>query len=263
MLNIIACIKVVTDPEAPTSTFKLDPEGQHVIPGQGVPPVINPYDENCLEAALRIKESRESKITVISLGKDVPKAVIKKSLAVGADELVLLEDELFDGIDGITTAVILARAIEKIGEYDLILTGRMAADTNAGQVGIMIAEQLGIPAVTVTRRVEANDNSVKIEQVLSDGYKVVEAQPPCLITVSHEIGEMRAATVKGLIAAQKQTFTTWNTGDLGLETDDDKRTRRLKMFIPERNVDCQIVTGETPEESGANLADEVIRHTRM
>ena len=68
MLHIIACIKVVTDPEAPVSTFKIDSEGQHVIPGQGVPPVLNPYDENCLEAALRIKESQAAKITVISLG---------------------------------------------------------------------------------------------------------------------------------------------------------------------------------------------------
>ena len=261
MLNIFACIKVVTDPEAPTSTFKLDPEGQHVIPGQGVPPVINPYDENCLEAALRIKETQDSKITVISLGKDVPKAVIKKSLAVGADDLVVLEDELFEGIDGHTTAGILARAIEQIGGYDLILTGRMAADTNAEQVGLVIAELLGIPCVTVARKIEVNDNSVKIEQVLSDGYKVVEAQLPCLVAVSHEIGEMRSATVKGLIAAQKQPFTTWNAADLGIETGDDKRSKRLKMFIPEKSVDCQMVTGETPEKSGVNLANEVINLT--
>jgi electron transfer flavoprotein beta subunit len=261
MLNIITCIKVVTDPEAPTSTFKLDPEGQHVIPGQGVPPVINPYDENCLEAALRIKETKDCIITVISLGKDVPKAVIKKSLAVGADDLVLLEDELFEDIDGYTTAGILAGSINKIGEYDLVLTGRMASDTNAGQVGMAIAEYLGIPVVTVARKIEVNDNSITIEQVTSEGYKVVESQRPCLVTVSHEIGEMRSATVKGLIAAQKQPFTTWNAGDLGIETGDDKRSKRLKMFIPERNVDCRMVTGETPEESGANLAEEVIKLT--
>ena len=210
MLNIITCIKVVTDPEAPTSTFKLDPEGQHVIPGAGVPPVLNPYDENCLEAALRIKEEQPVKIIVVSLGREIPKAVIKKSLAVGADELVLLEDELFSEVNNVTTAIILARAIEKIGEYDLILTGRMAADTNAGQVGPGIAGLLEIPAVDVARKIEVRDNTAKIEQVTADGYRTVETPLPCLVTVSHEIGELRSATVKGLIAAQKQPFTTWN-----------------------------------------------------
>src|SRR4030043_53480 len=108
MLNIIVCVKVVTDPEAPASTFKIDPEGKHVIPGQGVPPVLNPYDENSLEAALKIKETQPAKITVISAGKSIPKAVIKKSLAVGADDLILIEDEALEHIDGYTSAYILA-----------------------------------------------------------------------------------------------------------------------------------------------------------
>ena len=101
MLNIIVCVKVVMDPEAPVSTFKVDPEGQHVLPAQGVPPVLNPYDENCLEAALRIKDTQPSKITVISAGKNLPKPVVKKCLAVGADDLVVLEgriiEKLYDG----------------------------------------------------------------------------------------------------------------------------------------------------------------------
>ena len=261
MLNIIAGIKVVTDPEAPTSTFKLDPEGQRVIPGPGVPPVLNPYDENCLEAALKIKEIQPVKITVISMGNKIPKAVIKKCLAVGADELVLLEDELFEGVDSSTTAVILVRAIEKIGEYDLIFTGRMAADTNAGQVGVTVADLLGIPAVAVARKIEVNDKIAKIEQVTNDGYQIVETPLPCLVTVSHEIGEMRSATVKGLIAAQKQPFTTWNASDLGMASSTDGRSKRLKMFIPQRNVDVEMITGDTPEESGKNLAERVINLT--
>jgi electron transfer flavoprotein beta subunit len=262
MLNIITCIKVVTDPEAPTSTFRLDPEGQRVIPGQGVPPVLNPYDENCLEAALRIKDNQPAKITVISLGNNIPKTVIKKSLAVGADDLILVEDEGFEEADGYATAYILAEAIKKTGEYDLILTGRMAADTNAGQVGPGIAEFLGIPAITVARKIEVNDDRVKIEQVLADGCKIVEAPLPCLVTVSHEIGEMRSATVKGLMAAQKQPFTTWKAADLNIEIPSKERRERQKLFIPETQVECQMVTGETPEESGMNLAEEVINLTK-
>src|SRR4030043_2018516 len=135
MLTIIVCVKVVTDPEAPASTFKIDAEGLKVIPGQGVPPVLNPYDENALEAALKIKESQPARITVISAGKSIPKAVIKKSLAVGADELILIEDEALEDADAYTTAFILSEVVKKAGAFDLILTGRIAADTHAGPGG--------------------------------------------------------------------------------------------------------------------------------
>ncbi|HEY98212.1 MAG TPA: electron transfer flavoprotein subunit beta/FixA family protein [Dehalococcoidia bacterium] len=263
MLNIITCIKVVTDPEAPTSTFKIDPEGQRVIPGQGVPPVLNPYDENCLEAALRLKDEQPARITVISLGKNIPKAVIKKSLAVGADDLILVEDEGLEEADGYTTASLLAEAIKKKGGFDLILTGRMAADTNAGQVGPGIAEFLNIPVITVARKIEVNEGLARIEQVLADGCKIIEATLPCVVTVSHEIGEMRSATVKGLMAAQKQPFTVWQTNDLNADVASKARKKRQKLFIPETHVECQMVTGETPEESGEKLAEEVINLTHI
>ncbi len=254
MLNIIVCAKVVMDPEAPASTFRIDAEARRVLPGQGVPPVMNPYDENCLEAALRIKEMHPGKITVVSAGKSVPRAIVKKSLALGADDLVILEDDAFEDIDAYTTAYLLAAAIRKLGEYDLILTGRMASDTNAGQVGPGIAELLQIPGVTVARKIEVNDSSVRVERALADGYEVVEVPLPCLITVSHELGELRPATVKGLMAAQKQPFTTWKAGDLSIETASIRQKKPLKLYIPERVVECEMVAGQTPEEAGANLA---------
>jgi electron transfer flavoprotein beta subunit len=259
MLNIIVCMKVVSDPEAPASTFKIDPEGHHAIPGQGVPPVLNPYDENSLEAALRIKEKQPGKITVISAGKTVPKAVIKKSMAVGADELVVIEDGIYEDADGYTTARTLAAAIRKLGMPDLILTGRMAADTNAGQVGPGMAELLGIPCISVARKIEISEGRVRVERALADGYEVVEGPTPCLVTVSHEMGELRQATVKGLMAAQKQPFTTWKVSDLDIEQPSDRRNRALRLFIPERTVECEVVSGETPEEAGANLALKMLQ----
>jgi len=254
MLNIIVCVKVVIDPEAPVSTFKIDPEVMRVVPGQGVPPVLNPYDENSLEAALRIKEQHPGKITVISAGKFIPKAVVKKCLAVGADDLVVIEDDIFEDADSYTTAYLLAAAIKKLGEYDLILTGRMAADTNAGQVGSGVAELLGIPSVTVARKIEVNDGTVRVERSLADGYEAVEVSLPCLVTVSHEMGELRPANVKGLMAAQKQPFTTWHAQDLAVDITPLRQTKPLKLYIPEREVQCDRVEGQTPEEAGANLA---------
>lgn len=254
MLEIIVCAKVVMDPEAPVSTFKIDPEARRVLPAQGVPPVVNPYDENCLEAALRIKDAQPAKITVLSAGKGIPKAIVRKCLAVGADDLVLLEDDLFEDIDGYTTSRLLATAIKKLGTYDLILTGRMSADVNAGQVGPGIAEMLGIPGITVAQKIDVSDGKARIERVLADGHEVVESPLPCLITVSHELGELRAANVKGLMAAQKQPLTTWKAEDLDIDESSINRDRPLKLFIPQRETVCEIVEGETPEEAGANLA---------
>jgi electron transfer flavoprotein beta subunit len=254
MLNVIVCVKVVTDPEAPVSTFKIDPEGKRVIPGQGVPPVLNPYDENSLEAALKIKESQSAKITVISAGKSIPKAVIKKSLAVGADDLVVIEDEVLEEADSYSTAFILAAAVKKLGAFDLVLTGRMSADTNAAQVGQGMAEMLGIPAVTDARKIEVKDGKAKTERVKADGYDVVEVALPCLIAVSHELGELRQATVENLMAAQKRPFTTWKVADLDITLPAEQRSKAHRLFIPDRKVDCEIIPGETPEEAGTNLA---------
>ena len=134
MMNIVVCIKQVSDPEAPASAYKIDAESKRVIL-KGIPPVLSPFDENALEAALRIKDAHDSKVTVISMGRNLSKTVLMKSLAAGADELLLLEDVAFEEMDSYATAFILASAIRKSGQYALILTGREAADTNAGVVG--------------------------------------------------------------------------------------------------------------------------------
>jgi electron transfer flavoprotein beta subunit len=254
MMNIVVCIKVVMDPEAPLSTFRVDPGAQRASWSQGVPPVLNPYDENALEAALRIKEVSPSKIIVLSLGKEVPKAVIKRALAVGADELLLLEDDEFENMDGFGTAYALAAAIKRIGEYGLILTGRMAADTNAGLVGPGIAEILGIPSITLVKRIELADGKIRAEQVLSDGYQVSEVAPPVLMTVSHELGTLRSASVQDIVAARKKPFLAWHATDLGLQLSTIARSRIVSLFIPEKKTNCKIIQGETPDELGANLA---------
>jgi electron transfer flavoprotein beta subunit len=254
MLNIFVCVKVVTDPETPSSTYKIDPEGEKVLPGPGVPPVLNPYDENSLEAALKIKEKQPTRITVISAGKSIPKPVIKKSLAVGADALILIEDEILEDADSYITALLLAEAVKKAGAFDIILTGRMAADTNAGQVGIGMAEILNLPCVSTARKVEVNEGKVLVEKVTAEGHEVVEVALPCLITVSHEMGELRLATVKGLMAAQKQPFTIWKASELLTNLPVKRRSNVNKCFIPERKVNCELIPGETPEEVGVNLA---------
>lgn len=253
MLNAIVCIKQVLDPEAPTSAYKVDEETKRMTQ-KGVPPVMSTFDENALEAALRLKDANKIKITVLSMGHNLSKAVLRKALAAGGDDLILLEDAAFDNLDSITTASVLAAAIKKIGQYDIILTGIQAADWNAGIVGSGIAEILGIPSVTSAREVELVDSKVKVKQVTPDGYDVIETPLPALITVSNELGELRATALREVMAAQKKPIKTWTAKDLGIDSSKMTRTELKSLAIPHKESRCEMVAGETEEEAAANLA---------
>ena len=257
-LNMIVCCKQVLDPEAPPASFKIDPASNKVVPPPGVAPVISPFDEQAVEAALRIKDKQGGKITVISLGTNLLRDVVKKPLSMGADELILLEDEAFEGGDSWSTAYALAMAIKKIGEFDLIFCGRQAADWDAGQVGSGIAEILGIPSVTVAKKVEVTDGKARVERVIADGYQVVEVTLPALITTSNELGEARYATLKGIMAAAKKQPTIWKPADIGADTSKigvaGRKTKLLKLFQPVKEGKCDIVEADSPAEAGAKLA---------
>jgi len=257
-MNMIVCVKQVIDPEAPPASFKVDEASGKVVPPPGVPPVISPFDENAVEAALRLKDAHGGKITVLSLGTSLLREVVKKPLSMGADELILLEDEAFAEGDSWSTAYALAMAIKKIGDYDLIFCGRQAADWDAGQVGSGIAEILGLPSVTIAKKVEVTDGKARVERVVADGYEVVEVPLPALITVSNELGEARYPTIKGIMAAKKIEPTVWKPADIGVEPSQvgaaGRRARLLKLFQPVREGKCEFIEGESPEEAGVNLA---------
>lgn len=257
-MRIIVCMKQVPDPAAPPSGITVDTEAKRVIMPQGTPPVLSPYDENALEAALKIKDGQDAKVTVISAGKNLAKTVLRKSLAAGADELILLEDNAFEKLDSYATAHLLAAAIKEIGEYDLILCGRQAADTDAGQVGSGIAEILKIPGITAACKVEINNGKVMVKRVVSDGFEEIEAPTPALVTVSSEIGDLRYPGVKEVMAAQKMPITVRKAPELGFDLSGLKSVSMVSLSAtPGRQTECQLVEGETPEEAGANLAQKM------
>ena len=139
-MNIIVCVKEVADPEAPDDAFCLDAANKVLVASPKVLRVLNPFDEHAVEAALQIRDKTNARVTILSLGRKLDRVVAKKPLLMGADQLVLLEDDVFAGGDSWSAAYLLATAINKIGDFDLILCGRQAADSNAGQVGLGIAE---------------------------------------------------------------------------------------------------------------------------
>ena len=254
MINIIVCVKQVLDPELPLSLFKIDPDENRVIPPRGRSPVLNPFDENALEAALKIKDVEEAKITVISMGSGLDEMILRETLAVGADDLIFLEDDAFKDIDSYSTAYTLTTAIKKIGEYDLILCGRQAADTDAGQVGSAIAEILGIPTITLASKIETSNGNLKIERVVEDGYEVIESPMPTLVTVGYEIGNIREASFEATMAADEKEITIWDAQELGIDLSQLKPSNLRKLSIPVQGVTCELIEGESPEEVGENLA---------
>ena len=257
-MNIIVCVKQVIDPEAPPASFKIDSTKNTVTLPPSVSPVIGPYSEYAVEAALRIKDAQGGKITVISLGTNLLPDVVKKPLSMGADELILLEDEAFADGDSWSTAYALAMAIKKAGDYDLIFCGRQASDWDAGQVGSGIAEILGLPSVTLVQKIDITDGKARAERVTDDGYEVIEVSLPTLITVSNELGEPRYPTIKGIMAARKKVPVIWKPSDIGVEPSQvgaaGRRSRLLKLFQPVHEGECEIVDGESPEEAAMNLA---------
>ena len=258
MKNIIVCMKQVIDPEAPLSVFHVDPITKRALVPKATPPVMSPFDENALEAALRIKDTQEAKVTVISMGRKLVKAVVRTPLAAGADQLILLEDDSFDDFDTYFTAETLSLGIKKLGAFDLIICGLQAADTNAGQVGPGVAIILGIPWVTSVRKVELIDNKVKVEKVLSEGYETIEVPTPALVTASYEVGNFREPSVEAFMSAGKKPVVTWNAQQLGIAPGSGNRINIINIDQPEHRNKCEVLDGASPEEKAAKLFQKLV-----
>jgi electron transfer flavoprotein beta subunit len=258
IVNIIVCVKEIIDPEMPPESFNIDPDRNRVVTPSSIPTVISPFDEQAIEAALRVKDTHGGRVTILSLGYDLHREVVKKPLAMGADELILIEDEAFMEGDTWTTAHALASGIKKIRDYDLILCGRQAADWDAGQVGLGIAEILGLPSVTLARKIEIIGGKAKVERVTPNGYEVVEVTLPALITVSNELGEPRYPTAMGIMESLGKQPVIWKPEDIGVDPSGTgsrgKRVHLLKLFKPLREGKCEVIEGDTLEEAAVTLA---------
>ena len=255
-MDIIVCVKQVPDPETPAHAFKIDPQTNKVVSAPSIPPVVEGFGEQAIEAALRIKDASQEpvKITVLSLGRDFLMDVIKKPLSMGADELILLQDPAFDDLDSFATAHCLAAAIRKLGTFDLILCGRQASDWDMGVVGSGLGELLEISSITIAKEVKVIDGRVQVERVLINGFELVEASLPAVVTISNELGEPRYPTLRGIMAAGRKKPEIWTAQDLGLDPKAQVRLKLEKLFVPVNEGECEIITGENAADSGRLLA---------
>jgi electron transfer flavoprotein beta subunit len=252
-MNIIVCIKQVPN----VKEVKWDPVTGSLI-RKGIPSIINPNDRNAIEAALQLREKHGGEVTILSMGPSQVEDALREALAMGADKAVQLTGKDFAGSDTWATSYTLGLAIQKIGNWDLILCGKEAMDGMTAQVGPQIAEYLKIPQLTYAITLEVADGKVRIKQKLGKVQRVLEASLPALVTVERELNESRIAPMDSIMEAYEKEIPVWGPEDLlggeaerfGLE---GSPTRLRKVFSPKvLKGKVQMLQGG-PKEAAAEL----------
>ena len=262
-MKIIVCVKQVIDTGA-VLTLK---DGQ--VDTEGLPRVLNPYDEYAVEEAVRIREQapEETTVTLISLGPDNFKDTLRKGLAMGADQAVHLLDSAFDSLDGLGVATALSKAIGTL-EYDLILCGRQAVDDDMAQVGPAIAVLLDIPFVTVVTdlKIAEDRQTAEVTRQIEGGSEIIEAPLPLLITCQKGLNEPRLPSLKGIMAAKKKGITLLDAAAIGFDAQAmgaaANRVRETALALPPLRKKGILLEG-TPQEACSQLVQALRDEARV
>jgi electron transfer flavoprotein beta subunit len=184
---------------------------------EGLPVLFGDMDKNALEEAVRIKEKHGAKVTVLSVGSSKLKETVLEALAMGADEACLVVDPACEGSDTAASALTLARAVEKIGSFDLILVGEGSADNYSGQIGSRLAELLKIPQVTYVRELTTEGNTVTAIRDIEGSQEVVKTSTPLVVSVTSEINKPRRPPLTQILRASRKPMNMWMLKDLGID----------------------------------------------
>jgi len=252
-LKIIACIKQVPDSEA-----KVRAEGGQVSWGES-PLVINPFDEYAVEGALLTKEANDgSMVTALCIGPESAKDALKHALAMGADEAVLVSDPALTEIDSVAAARVLAAAIQKIGDADMVVFGRQTLDNGSGLTTAQVARVLGWPLLGLAGQIKVEEGTVRVDRVIEEGRVTLSAKMPVVLSVVQSIGEPRYPSFMGIRKASKANIPIWSLADLGIEAPATAVKRTELMNPPVNETKVEIIAGETPEAIAEALVEKIL-----
>ncbi len=256
-MEIIVCMKQIVD----LQQIRIKRDTREPVL-EGVPFLLGDMDKNALEEAVRIVEEQGGKVTVVALGAPKLRDTIKEALAMGAEEAVLLIDPAFQGSDSMATAKALAKAIEKIGEYDLLLLGEGSTDNYSGQVPSRLAEILDLPAITYVRELEVQEGKIRAVRDMEEAFEVVESDLPALVTVTSEINEPRLASLLQILKAAKKPVQEWSPQDLRLSEKEvgepASSIEVMSNLAPEQERKGIIFEGST-EETAEKLVESLLK----
>jgi electron transfer flavoprotein beta subunit len=225
-MNVVVCVKQIPDPNNP---YQLE---NNRLKRSGVQNVLDPGDEYGVEAGLKLVEQAGGEVTVVSMGPASAMEAIRKALSMGAAKGVLVSDDSLGGSDALVTARVLAAAIKKAGEFDLVIVGVESTDGSSGVLPGMLAELLGVPQVTFAKHVELKDSTLHVQRQTAKGYDTVEAPLPAVMSVTAGVFEPRYPTFKGIMQAKSKPVDQLSVSDLGLSGDDAKATQDVEKVEP-------------------------------
>jgi electron transfer flavoprotein beta subunit len=211
-LKILVTVKLVPDT---TAEKRIDPATKRLVRA-GVETVLNPFDEYALEAALQLKEKLggDTTVTVVTMAPESGKEIVRKALAMGADDAIMLSDPAAEGSDVWGTAYALAQTIKSNG-FDLVLCGTQSTDAITGELPGALAEMLGVPGLTYVRKLDVDGTTVRAERETDNGYQKVRATLPLLVSVTKSINEPRYPSLKGIMGAKKKTIAVRTLAEVG------------------------------------------------
>ncbi len=251
-MKIVVCVKQVPD-----SAAKVVVENGKVSWGDALL-VINPWDEYAVEAALQQKEALGGTVTAITISGEGSKDALKHALAMGADDAILINDPALANLDTQATAQVLSAAIQKIGGVDMAFFGRQAIDGDAGLVPAQSARLLGWPALTLAAVIEVDGSSVRVERAIEEGRQIVTAKLPAVFSLVKDFGEPRYPSFMGIRKASRAEIPAWTLAELSIPAPAAVIAWPEIMNPPSREVKCDIVTGDSPEEIAKALADKIL-----
>ena len=247
-MHIIVCVKMVPD----TTQVKIDPLTNTLV-REGVPFITNPFDDNAVEEALRIKDRFGARVTIVSMGPPTAEPVIRKAIFLGADGGILLSDRAFGGADTLATSIVLSAAISELSKemkVDLVICGKQTIDGDTAQVGPGIATRLGYGQVTLVDRVvnvDKDASKIVVRRIFEDRHEVVEVKLPALISVMREINRPRYPSVPRRLYAKETQIPVWNNYFLRLDPNliglKGSPTQVKRIFAPSR-AKGETITGD-------------------
>ncbi len=242
-MNIVVLVKQVPDSG---SERKMDP-ADNTVDRAAADNVLNEIDEYAIEEALVIKAAQGGEVTVLTVGPDSATDAIRKALSMGADKAVHVSDEAIHGSDAVQISGVLAAALKQI-EYDLILCGAEATDSQMSVMPALLAERLGLPQLSGARKLTVDGGVARIERQTDGGYWAIEAPLPAIVSTWDTINEPRYPSFKGIMAAKKKPVETKSLADLGVDA----------SAVGMANATTQVVdfAGRPPKGEGVKVTDE-------
>jgi electron transfer flavoprotein beta subunit len=248
-MNILVCMKQILDPEIPARDFRIDNAKREAERGSAAL-VANIFCENALETALQFRESHGGKITAITCGGEASEDILRKALALRADEAVLIASPAAHP-DPLFVAKTLAAAIRRIGSFDVVLVGREAGDWGSGQTGGLLAEELNIPCISFAETFEPapEPSRVRVKRQTDSGWELLESATPLVVTITnHEHNVPRIPKTRDVMQSFRKPLTKWSLADLGIDPLTGHNYYEVAdLFIPRKETRCEFLTGDTLE----------------